>query len=159
MVTTLLKVRAAASIMTDGCGWPDIMHGPYYGFPGIKNLTDSSQRKHALVDPVQVNDISLLELTQTSYISAAIGNINLKKMLALEMQTTEDNQALPKEIPAEPYRWRQSDDSQRIALLVAHQHTSLYPVIVQGFHQTIGCHRGPTRPFTGIDNQNLQTWS
>ena len=106
MVTTLLKVRAATSIMTDGCGWPDIMHGPYYGFPGIKNLTDSSQRKHALVDPVQVNDISLLELTQTSYISAAIGNINLKKMLALEMQTTEDNQALPKEIPAEPYRWR-----------------------------------------------------
>ena len=44
---------------------------------------------------MKVDDISLLELRQLRDIRARIGDINLKQMLAGEMQATENHQPLP----------------------------------------------------------------
>ena len=45
--------------------------------------------------------------------------------------------------------------SDIIVSLVAHQHTSLYSIVVEGITQTAGSNRCPTSPFTGVHNQNV----
>ena len=66
--------------MTDGCGRPDVVHGPYDGFAASQDLMDATQRKHALIDPVQMDDVGLLELRQTGDVRTGIGKVDLKQM-------------------------------------------------------------------------------
>ena len=60
---------------------------------------DGTEREHALIDPVQMNQVCLLKLPQFRDVIAYIGNINLEEMFLREMQTAEDHQPLPKERP------------------------------------------------------------
>ena len=57
-------------------------------------------------------------------------------------------------MPTEHRRLWQSDNRQAVAFLVTYQHLGLHPVVVQGHHQTVGGYCCPTRPFTGIHNQD-----
>ena len=68
--------------MADGGGRPRVVHGPHHGFPAVEHLLDALEREHALVDPMQVNDIGLLELPQPGDVEARVGDVDLKEVLA-----------------------------------------------------------------------------
>ena len=68
--------------MTDCRSRPDIVHRPDHGFTASQDLLDAVQRKHALIDPVQMNDVCLLKLPQFGDIGACAGDVDIKEMLA-----------------------------------------------------------------------------
>ena len=140
--------------MTDARGRPDVMHRPDHWFSASQDLMDGVERKHTLVDPVKMNQIRLLELAQFRDVTARIGNVDLEEMFLGKMQSAEDDQPLPEEMPTEHHRFGQSDYRQRVRLLVTYQHLRLDTIVVESHHQTVGCYGSATRPFTGIDNQD-----
>ena len=89
------KLLTAQGNMTEGRRRPDIVHRPDHRLPALQDLLNPLERKHTLIDPMQVDDISLLEFRQLRDIRARIGDIDLKQMLTGEMQATEDHQPLP----------------------------------------------------------------
>ena len=103
---------------------------------------------------MKVDDVGLLELPETCDIGTCIGKVYLKEMPAREVASDEDDESLPKEVPAQPWRMGEDGDSQGIGLFVAYQHLRLDTVVVQGFRQTVGCYGSPSGTFTGVDNQN-----
>ena len=50
---------------------------------------------------MQMDDISLLELPQFGDVGTGISDINFEKMLAGEVQLTEDDESLLKKMPME----------------------------------------------------------
>lgn len=126
------------------------MHGPYHRFSAADDLPDGLQRKHALVDPVQMYDVSLLELRQGSDVVSRIGDIECKEILPGKMKAAEDAPALPQEIPLHPERAWQPYYGNIIGHLIAHQHLSLNTIVVKGIHQAIGSYSSTTRLLTCI---------
>ncbi len=118
---------------------------------------DIFQRQHSLIHPMQMDDISLTKLWKTRDIGSAVGNIQFKEMLALQLEMQPYHQTLPQEVPPEAPCLRQCTHGQLLCLLVAHQHFRLDTVIVQGFHQAVGSYSGSARPLTCIDNEYSHT--
>ena len=77
------------------------MHGPYHRLAAAQDLTDVLEGEHTLINPMQVDDVGFLKLTEGGDIRSRVGDIHLEKMLPGEMQTAKDNKSLPKEMPSE----------------------------------------------------------
>ena len=75
------------------------MHGPHHGLPTTQDLPDTTQREHALIDPVQMDDVCLLKLTQTGDVRPRIGDVDFEKMLT-RMHSQKDAEPLPKKVPS-----------------------------------------------------------
>ena len=131
----LLALRLEAATVkgqvADSGGWPDVVHRPYHPFPTGQYLADVLEREHALVDPVQVDDIRLLELTQSGDICPAIGDIHVEEVLAAQVEAQPDTKTFPEEMPLLSDGGAEGDHRQLVALLVAYQHLRLDPVVVQ----------------------------
>ena len=76
--------------MTNSGSRPDVVHSPHHGFATSQDFLDTFQREHALIDPVQMNDVSLLEFPQSGDVGSRIGNVDFEKMFAGEMQFTAE---------------------------------------------------------------------
>ena len=143
--------------MTDGRRWPNIVHRPYHRFSALQNLADIVQRQHSLINPMQVNNVGLLEFRQFRNVSATIGNIYFEQVFAFKMKSCPHNKALPKEIPLQAPRLWQCRNRQLVRFLVTHQHLCLHTVVVQCIHQAVGGNGCPTRPFARIYYQYSHT--
>ena len=139
VVTDGSEVSAAEGDVTERCSRPDVVHRPDHGFARAQNLADGADGEHALIDPMEVDDVGLLELRQAGDVRTGIGKVDLKEMTTGEMEPTIDDEAFPEEMPVEQRRFGQGYDSKRVAEFVAHQHLRLDPVVVEGHHQTVGC--------------------
>ena len=102
----VLTVAASVIIMmtpqgevTDGRSWPDVVHGPDHWLATVHDFPDTFQRQHSLVDPMEMNHVSLLEFRKGSDIISCIGYIKGKEILFGKMQMPENAPALPKETP------------------------------------------------------------
>ena len=157
MVALTGEVTTAQRDMTDGRGWPDIVHRPHHRLAATQYLTDATQGEHTLIDPVEVDDVGLLEFTQAGDVGTRIGNIHLKEMSALKAEPTEDDQPLPKKAPAIHGRLRKTDHRQGVGILIAHQHLGLDTIINKCHHQTVCSYSCPTRPVACIDDQYSHT--
>ena len=62
MVAFLVIVVALTGMVTNAGTRPHVMHGPYYRLTGQEYFPEILQGEHALVDPMQVDDIRLFEL-------------------------------------------------------------------------------------------------
>ena len=124
--------------MANGRCRPYIVHGPNHGLATIENPTNACKRQHSLVNPMQMDEIGLAELTRPRDIETRIGNIQLEKMLAREAQMPEDAPALPQEMPSRPHRRAQTHYRQAVGLFVANEHLSLHAIVVQRLHQAVG---------------------
>lgn len=123
------KIATTQSKMTNSRGRPDIVHRPHHRLAATQYLTDATQGEHTLIDPVEVDDVGLLEFTQAGDVGTRIGNIHLKEMSALKAEPTEDDQPLPKKAPAIHGRLRKTDHRQGVGILIAHQHLGLDTII------------------------------
>ncbi len=90
-----LEIPAVEGQVTDGRGWPDVMHRPYYLFATLQYLADILQGEHPLVDPVQVDDIGFLELPQAGDVCPGIGNIDVKEVGTAQPQMKPYTASLP----------------------------------------------------------------
>ena len=133
-----LVALAATGIMTNGCRRPQVVHRPHDRLTGVEYSADAVQRKHALVYPLQVNNVSFLEITCMSNVDTGIGNVYLKKMLTTEVQVEENTQPFPKERPLSQPRMTNRRNGYLICFLVTNKHASLHAVIVQRIHQPVG---------------------
>ena len=64
MVTTRGETTTAEGDVTERCSRPDVVHRPDHGFARAQNLADGADGEHALIDPMEVDDVGLLELRQ-----------------------------------------------------------------------------------------------
>jgi hypothetical protein len=90
MLASLREIRTPEREVTDGCGRPDIMHRPDNRLPAIQYLPDILQRKHSLIDPMQMDDVCFLKLTQGGNVRTGIGNVNLKQGFPGKVKMQED---------------------------------------------------------------------
>ena len=67
--------------MADGGTFPHVMHRPNNRFAGGDDLLNIVQGQHALINPMQVNDICLFENRKPGDIEPRIGNGYPKKIL------------------------------------------------------------------------------
>ena len=136
--------------MADGGGWPYVVHGPYHGLAAAQYLSDARERQHALVYPVQVYKVGLLELPQPGYVGSGVGYVYIEQMLSAKVQMAENHKALPQEVPLLHGRLRQLDHGKGVGILIAHKHLCLYAVVVQSLHQPVGCNCRTACPLAGI---------
>ena len=90
---------AVVRIVTDANSRPHVVHRPHHRFTTGQYLADPCQREKALVDPVQMDDIGLLELRKRRDVDSRVGNIHIEEVLTREAQRHKDAQALPEEMP------------------------------------------------------------
>ena len=102
MMTFLMEFFAIAGMVADACAWPHVVHGPDNGFSGLKYPVNVIQGKHALVYPMQMDDICLLEFGQSSDVGTGIGDIDGKEMMLLEVIGFPDDDSFPNELPNLP---------------------------------------------------------
>ena len=103
---------------------------------------------------MQVDDISLLELTKLRDVIARVCQVNVKEMFSGEATTHEDHQSFPEEMPVGKQSLWQSDDRQGVGLLVTYEHLRLGTIVIKGHHQTVGCQGSTSRPLTRIYYKN-----
>ena len=65
----------------------------------------------------------------------------------------ENDQPFPQEVPAQQRRLWQSDNTEVVAQLVAHQHLGLDAMIIQCVHQAVSRHSSTARLFARINYQ------
>ena len=148
-----MVLLTATGVMTDRGGGPQVVHRPHHGFL-LDDLTDILQRQHALVDPMQVDHVSLLKLGQAGDIRAAIGDVHFEEAFLLQVHRQPDTEALPQEMPLLAPGVLQPYHRQLVGALLFHQHLGLHTVVVQCDHQSVGGHGGATRILTCIDDQD-----
>ena len=85
--------------MTDAGGWPEIMHGPHHRLAALQYLADALEREHTLIDPREMDDVSLLKLPQLGDVGTSGSHIYLPQMQVGEMEMPEGAPALPEKIP------------------------------------------------------------
>ena len=74
VMTLRLVAAALVGMMTDGCTLPHVVKGPYHRLAGLHDAVYFTQREHALVNPVQMNDVSLPESWQAGDVLARVGD-------------------------------------------------------------------------------------
>ena len=151
MTALLFEAPAVQCQMAHGCCRPDVMHGPYHRFTTIQYFANALQRQHALVHPVQMDDVGLLEFLQLCDVGTTVGNVHLKQVFAVQVQPEPHDEPFPQESQLHSLLSGHRCYRQAVCLLVAHQHLGLHTVVVQCLHEPTGSHRSATRPFTCIN--------
>ena len=108
-MTTTLKRLAATRIMTYTSNRPRIVQSPNNCFLTLDDFTNRRQRKHALINPRKVNNVGFLKLWKLRNIVAYVGNINIKKVFAGEVKTTENAPSFPKKTKSLPHASAQTN--------------------------------------------------
>ena len=123
------------------------MQCPDHALAAAHNFAHSIERNHALVDPVEVDDVCLLEGCGAGYVDACIGDVHLPEPRAPEAATGQDCEAF--------HEFRQLvaylDDGGVVALLVAHYHPCLNAVLVEGIHEAVRSNGAAAASFAGTN--------
>ena len=151
--TTRAEVSTPQRQVAEGCGGPHVVHGPHHGLTATQYLPDDVQRQKALIDPMQVNDVGLLELRQPCDVGASIGQVYLEQVFAPEMQLTEHHETFPKKIPSFRQFTFEPHNADVLSLFVAHQHFGFNTIIIKRSHQTVGSNSRSPRLFARVYNQ------
>ena len=141
-------------MVADARAGPHVVHCPYHGLARGQYLFDILQGEHALVDPVQVDDVGLAEFGQGGDVRPRVGNVYGKEVVLLEAVGFPDDDAFPYELPHHPPVAAQGHDRDVVGLLVAHQQLGLDAVVLQGFCQAAGGYGGSADSFGCIDKQD-----
>ena len=139
--------------MADGSGGPDVVHGPHDGFAAFEYLPQHGERQHALIDPVQVDDVGLPEDRQSGDVAAGVGDVEFEEMFLAEMQMGEDAQPFPQEMPPQPPIPLERYYRAVGGLPATYQHTRFNSMKIQGSGESLGGKGSPTCLFTRIDDK------
>lgn len=96
--TLYLKVLARQGKVANTRCRPHVAHSPHHRFAILKNLLNGAQRRHPLVNPLQMNNVSSLKLGQRRDTGTHIGYINMEQMMFTEMQMPKYTLALPQKM-------------------------------------------------------------
>ena len=99
VMTVNKKMFARARMMTDGCAGPHVMHGPHHGLAAAQDAGELMEGEHALVDPVQMNDVCGLELGKLCDIRSTTCNIHFPQSPCMQTVGQENAKPLPEEKP------------------------------------------------------------
>ena len=144
---------AVVGIVADAREGPHVVHCPHDGFARSGYLAELLEREHALVHPVQVDDVRLLEFRQLRDVDARVGDVHLEQVVPLEAVGFPDDEAFPDEAPHVEPRGGQLHDIRGVGLPVAHEHLYLYAAVLQCFHQATCRNRRTARLFRGVDDK------
>ena len=137
LVATGAIADAVVGIVTDAREVPSVVHGDDDGFAGMQHLVEVGQGEKTLVDPVEVDDISPLELTVSRHVGAGVGDIDGEEVLAVEAVGEEDAEPFPQELDGLDPTAFHGVDGDAVGLLVAHEHLGAHAILLQCLHQTV----------------------
>lgn len=151
MTTLGLKVPALQRQMTNSRCRPYVVHRPHNWFACIQNLANTLQRQHALIDPVQMNDVCLPEFRQLRNIGSAVGYIHFKQVPPAEVQPCPYHQSFPQKTHLHASLCWQLSHCQPVCFFVTHQHLRFHTMVVQCLNQSSCRYRSTACSFTCID--------
>ena len=130
------------------------MQRPDDALAALQDAGDAVQRQHALVYPVQVDDVCLLELLGAGDVDAHIGNVCLPQTRPPESAAWQDGQAF------QELRYLVAYPANRngVGLLVAHHELRLHAVGIESIQKTTGCNGTSTATFTCTYEQHLHAF-
>ena len=117
---------ARSGVMADSRKRPHVVHGPYHRLAGIDDAADVIQRKHPLIDPMEVDYIRLTELRQRTDVCTGIGDVYGKEVFPGESVGRPDYDTFPCKLP----------DS-----------------VLQSLHQAVGRDGRPSDSFCRVDDK------
>ena len=91
---------------------------------------------------MQMHHVGLAELLCLCDVEAAVGYVDVEKMLPAAVQAQEDAEPFPEEMAALPPGTAQCRHPDVVGLAVAHQHLRLYAVVAECGHQPARGHGG-----------------
>ena len=151
----LLPIAVAlAGMVADAGAGPHVVHRPYDRFARLQYLADVLQRQHALIYPMQVDDVRLLEFGQGGDVRACVGYVDGKQVMLLETVGAPYHNAFPNESPHHAPIVLQGHNGNLLRLFVTNQQFGFYAVILQGIHQAAGGYGGAAHAFGGIYQQD-----
>ena len=146
-----LIVKAVSGVVADAGERPHVMHRPHNGLPGGEDLFEVLHRQHALVDPVQVDHIGLLEFGKSRNVGSRIGNVHSKEMILFKPVGLPDADTFPHKFPHQPPAMFQRHHGDAVRLFVTHQHFGLDAIVFERFHQSAASDGRASNPFGCID--------
>ena len=102
---------------------------------------------------MQMNHICLIELGECGNVCTRVGNVDSKKIMFFKSVCFPDDDALPDELPYFPPRFFQLHHTDLVSLLIADKHLGFYTIVLQGFHQAVGCNGGSSYSLRRIDDK------
>ena len=90
-----------ARIVADASEIPLVVQGHHHRLATGKDAFQVIERQESLVDPMQMDDIGLLELVHRGDVGARIGDIHLKYSLLAQVVGQPDDATLPQEVGLE----------------------------------------------------------
>ena len=87
--------------MADASEIPLVVQSHHHWLATGKDAFQVIERQESLVDPVQMDDIGLLELVHRGDVGARIGDIHLKDSLLAQVVGQPDDATLPQEVGLE----------------------------------------------------------
>ena len=130
------------------------MHRPYHRLAAIKNSPYAPQRQHALIYPMQMNDVSLLKFRSLCDVDACIGYRHRKEVLAAEEIVQPYHKPFVDEAPRFSEPAANSRHIEVVGIFLNHQHLGLNTIVDKGFGEPACCNGRPTRSLACIDNKD-----
>ena len=100
---------------------------------------------------MKVDDVSLLEFAHACDVDTGIGDVDIKEVMSRQMGVKEHDETLPQERQLAPERLFQSHDGDVVGDFVSDKQFCLHAIVVQCFHEAVGCNRRSSCLFTCID--------
>ena len=140
------------SIVTHSGERPHIVHCPYDRFARSDYLLYCRERKHAVIDPMQVYDIGLLEFGEFSDAASSTTKVYGIDAVTAKVSVPCHRHTFPQHGQAVQKTALSQHRGELLSALAAHQHLGLDAIVLQGFGKAIGCNGRSALSLSGIDD-------
>ena len=103
---------------------------------------------------MQMHHIGFLELWRVGDVEARIGHVDVEEVLPREHEVAEYAPAFPQEMPVCGKVSLHADNRNAVGMLLGDEHLRFHSIIVQGFHEAVGCHGCASRTFACVYYQH-----
>lgn len=137
--------------MTHAGEGPHVVHGPHHPLARTDNAFHVAERKHALIHPMEMNDIGTAELRQLRDVSPKTSVVDIEKPVPRKAVGQKYLQPFRRKPEALEKPVRKRRHPRTVGLPVAHEEMGLNVVAAEGTQQTTGGNGRPAHSFGGVD--------
>ena len=139
---------------------PLVVKCPDDALAALKDASNAIERKHSLINPVQVDDVCLAKLRRAGNVDTHPGSVNLPEALAAESHMRQYAKALEELRQLVAHRTDKADACHVGALPVAHQELDLYIVCqAQGVCEAVCGNSTAAALFAGAYKQDFHLYA
>ena len=133
--------HAGMGMVADGRARPHVVQRPDDRFGALEYLLQVAERQHALVDPVEVDDVGLTECPCAGDVETGVGDGDGKEVPAVEAVAEGDDEPFPQEAHTLLPATADADDMRAVAGAVQDHQRRLDPIVTESLGEPSGSDR------------------